>query len=474
MKKTKKLVSLLLALAMIFAMSLSVFAAGDNSIEVTSAQGGETYKIYKMLDADVNPGKTAYSYTLPAASPWRNFFTGSGAGAAYVDINTVDGTDYVNWKNSKTGASDLEAFGKAAAAYAAVTAGVTEAATAQSPTADSDIIFDGLDSGYYLITSTNGTLSMVATTPLDPQATVNEKNPDPTIEKKVEEGSSFGENNSAQIGDTVKFQVTINVKKGAKNYVMHDKMDDGLTFNKGSVQIAGLTKDTHYTVNTPAGGAATFKDGCTFEISFAEGYLNSITTDTTLTVTYSAVLNGTADVTAGENNQVQLKWGDNNHTEWGTTTTKTYQFEILKYDKADNTKKPLADAEFKLLKADGTEVKVVKVTDTEYRVANGNETGAGVPIVTVANNKIVVKGVDLAKYKLEETKSPHGYAKLSAPIEFTVANDNTLIVEVENTAGNTLPSTGGMGTTLFYVVGGILVIGAAAILILRKRASDNK
>lgn len=472
MKKTKKLVSLLLALAMIFAMSLSVFAAGNNSIKVTNAQGRETYKIYKMLDADVNPDKTAYSYTLSETSPWRNFFTGSGA--AYVEIKKVDETDYVTWKDGKTSASDLEAFGKVAAAYAATAAnGVTPVAT-QTPAADSDITFDGLDSGYYLITSTNGTLSMVETTPLKTQATVNEKNPNPTIEKKVEENGAFGTENSAQIGDTVNFQVKINVKKGAKNYVMHDKMEDGLTFNKDSVQIAGLTKDTHYTVNTPVSGAAVLADDCTFEISFTADYLKNIDTDTELTVNYSAVLNENADVTAGEMNKVQLNWGDNNHTEWGTTTTKTYQFEILKYDAADDAKKPLAGAEFKLLKADRTEVKVVKVTDTEYRVANGNETGTGVPIVTVANNKIVVKGVDLAEYQLEETKSPHGYAKLSAPKKFEVKEGQTVLVEVENTAGNTLPSTGGMGTTLFYVVGGILVIGAAAILILRKRASDNK
>lgn len=473
MKKTKKLVSLLLALAMIFAMSLSVFAAGSNSIQVNNAQGGETYKIYKMLDADVNPEKTAYSYTLPAGSPWASFFNTGGDGADYVDIKTVDGTAYVTWK--KTGASDYEAFGKAAAAYAATAANVTEAVAAQTPTADGTITFANLDSGYYLITSTNGTLSMVETTPLKNTVIVNEKNPDPTIEKKVEEGSLFGENNSAQIGDTVKFQVTINVKKGAKNYVMHDKMDDGLTFNKDSVQIDSLEKGTHYTVNTPAGGAAALADDCTFEISFTADYLNSITADTALTVTYSAVLNEKVDVTAGEKNQVQLKWGDNNHTEWGTTTTKTYQFEILKYDAADDTKKPLADAEFKLLKADGTEVKVVEVSDTEYRVANGAESGVVDTIKTVANNKIVVKGVDLAEYQLEETKSPHGYAKLSAPQKFEVKESNTILtVEVANTAGHTLPSTGGMGTTLFYVVGGILVIGAAAVLILRKRASDNK
>lgn len=472
MKKTKKLMSLLLALAMIFAMSLSVFAAGDNSIQVTNAQGGETYKIYKMLDVDVNPDKTAYSYTLPVASQWRNFFTGSGAGAAYVDIKTVEGTDYVTWKES--GASDYEAFGKAAAAYAATTAGVTEAVSAQTPAADGSITFDGLDSGYYLITSTNGTLSMVETTPLKTQATVNEKNPNPTIDKKVKENGTAGSENSAQIGDRVEFEVKINMKKGARNYVMHDKMEDGLTFNKDSVQINGLTKGTDYTVNTPADGIAALQDDCTFEIRFAEDYLNSLTADTTLTVTYSAVLNEKADVTAGEKNEALLKWGDKNQTEWSTTTTKTYQFEILKYDAADTSKNPLAGAEFQLLKADGTEVKVVKVTDTEYRVANGNETGAGVPIVTVANNKIVVKGVDLAEYQLEETKSPHGYAKLSAPKKFEVKEGQTVLVEVENTAGHTLPSTGGMGTTLFYIVGGILVIGAAAIFIFGKRTSVNK
>lgn len=472
MKKTRKLVSLLLALAMIFAMSLSVFAAGDNSIQVTNAQGGETYKIYKMLDVDVNPEKTAYSYTLPAGSPWASFFKTGGAGAAYVDIKTVEGTDYVTWKES--GASDYEAFGKAAAAYAATAAGVTEAVAAQTPTADGTFAFEGLDSGYYLITSTNGTLSMVETTPLQTAVTVNEKNPNPTIDKKVKENGTAGTENSAQIGDTVEFEVTINMKKGAENYVMHDKMEDGLTFNKNSVEISGLTKGTDYTVNTPADGTGAPSDDCTFEIRFADSYLNNLTENISLTVSYNAVLNEKADVTAGEKNEALLKWGDKNQTEWATTTTKTYQFEILKYDAADDTKTPLAGAEFQLLDADENEVEVVKISDTEYRVANGTESGIVDTIKTVANNKIIVKGVDLKNYKLKEVASPEGYAKLNDPQEFTVTIGQTVIVEVANTAGHTLPSTGGMGTTLFYVVGGILVIGAAVIFIFGKRTSVNK
>lgn len=474
MKKTKKLMSLLLALAMIFAMSLSVFATGDNSIQVTNAQGGETYKIYKMLDVDVNPDKTAYSYTLPAASQWRNFFTGSGA--AYVEIKNVDGTDYVTWKDGKKGDSDLEAFGKAAAAYAAATTGVTEAVAAQTPTADDSITFGGLDSGYYLITSTNGTLSMVETTPLDPQATVNEKNPNPTIDKKVKEDGALGTENSAQIGDTVEFEVKIDMKKGARNYVMHDKMEDGLTFDKDSVQIDGLTKGSDYTVNTSGDSTGAPLDDCAFEIRFADSYLNNLTENITLTVTYNAVLNENADITAGEKNEVQLKWGDKNQTEWSTTTTKTYQFEILKYDVADTSKNPLAGAEFQLKDDTDAVLKLVKESETLYRIANGDEPSVDETetIVTVAAGNIVVKGVDQAKYKLVETKSPQGYAKLNDPIEFNVKDDNTLVVEVENTAGHTLPSTGGMGTTLFYIVGGILVIGAAAIFIFGKRTSVNK
>lgn len=291
--------------------------------------------------------------------------------------------------------------------------GVTEVA-AQTPTADGSIAFEGLDSGYYLITSTNGTLSMVETTPLQTAVTVNEKNPNPTIDKKVKENGTAGTENSAQIGDTVEFEVTINMKKGAENYVMHDKMEDGLTFNKDSVEINGLTKGTDYTVNTPADGIAALQDDCTFEISFAEDYLNSLTADTTLTVTYSAVLNEKADVTAGEKNEALLKWGDKNQTEWSTTTTKTYQFEILKYDAADTSKNPLAGAEFQLKDDTDTVLKLVKESETLYRIANGDEPSVDETetIVTVAADNIVVKGVDQAKYKLVETKSPQGYAKL--------------------------------------------------------------
>ena len=458
MKHAKKFASLLLALVMVFALATTAFAAGTNSITVEGAQEGETYKLYKMLDLIVNESNTAYSYTVN--TEWKDFFT-TGAGKDYVDI---DSQGYVTWKESKKDSASMEAFGKAAAAAVSEK---TVVAT-QTPTADGSFTFANLDAGYYLITSSNGTLAIVDTTPTNPAATVNEKNPDHTLDKQVQEDSdsSWGKANSAQIGDTVNFKTTITVKKGAKNLIMHDKMEDGLSFNADSVAIASLTKGTDYTVVTTG-----LTDGCTFEIRFEQSYLDTITADTTLTVTYNAVLNKSADITNGEKNDAKITWGDASNTEWSETVTKTYQFDILKYAANDIEKNPLAGATFQLKDASGNVVKLVKVSDTEYRVDNVNEASAVDRFTTVASGKIVIKGVDLDKYTLVETAAPAGYNKLKDPVEVTVPETNALTVEVPNASGTELPSTGGMGTTIFYVLGSILVIGAAVLLVTKKRMS---
>ena len=463
MKHAKKLASLLLALVMVFALATTAFAAGTNSITVNGAQKGETYKLYKMLDLIVNEDQTAYSYTVN--TEWNDFFT-TGAGKDYVDI---DEQGYVTWKTGKDTAADMEAFGKAAAA---AVSGKTVVAT-ETPAADGSFTFANLDAGYYLITSSNGTLAIVDTTPTNPAATVNEKNSDHTLDKQVQEDSdsTWSKANSAQIGDTVNFKTTINVKKGAKNLVMHDKMEDGLTFSGAdSVAIAGLTKGTDYTVVVST-TEAPLTDGCTFEIRFTQSYLDTITSDTTLTVTYTAVLNEKADITNGEKNDAKITWGDASNTEWSETVTKTYQFDVLKYAANDTEKNPLAGATFQLKDASNNVVKLVKVSDTQYRVANGDETGAVESFTTVSTGKIVIKGVDLDKYTLVETAAPAGYNTLKDPVEVTVQASNALTVEVPNASGTELPSTGGMGTTIFYVLGSILVLGAAVLLVTKKRMS---
>ena len=460
MKHAKKLASLLLALVMVLSLATTAFAAGTNSITVNGAQKDETYKLYKMLDLIVNEDQTAYSYTVN--TEWNDFFT-TGAGKEYVDI---DAQGYVTWKTGKDTAADMEAFGKAAAA---AVSGKTVVAT-QTPAADGSFTFANLDAGYYLITSSNGTLAIVDTTPTNPAATVNEKNPDHTLDKQVQEDSdsSWGKENSAQIGDTVNFKTAITVKKGAKNVVMHDKMADGLSFNADSVAIAGLTKGVDYTVVTSG-----LSDDCTFEIRFTQSYLDTITSDTALTVTYTAVLNEKADITNGEKNDAQLTWGDASNTEWSETVTKTYQFAVLKYAATDTAKNPLAGATFQLKDASGKVVKLVKVSDTEYRVANGDETGAVDSFTTVATDKIVIKGVDLDSYTLVETEAPAGYNKLKDPVSVTVSADNALVIDVPNASGTELPSTGGMGTTIFYVVGSILVLAAVVLLITKKRMGNR-
>ena len=462
MKKTKRIATVLLALVMVLSLSVCAFAAGTNSITVNGAQGGETYKIYKMLDLKVDLDKNAYSYTVNSA--WNNFFTGEGAGAAYVTIDN----GYVTWKAGMDTAENMEAFAKAAAKYASDNQVV--AVAEQTPAADSNIVFNNLDSGYYLITSTNGTLAMVDTTPANTDPVVDEKNPNPTIDKEVMEDSTgtWGDSNSAQIGDTVYFHTSVTLMKGAKNYVLHDKMGEELTLNADSITVVGLTKGTDYTVVT-----TDLNDGCDFEVHFTQSYLDTIAASKTLVVEYNAVLNEKAKVESAALNETMLTWGDANHTEWDKTETKTYEFAVLKYAGADTAKHPLAGAVFQLKDANGNVVKLVKVSDTEYRVANGNEAGAVDRFTTVETGEIVIKGVDLDKYTLVETEAPEGYNKLKDPVEVTVNADNALVVEVPNNTGAELPSTGGIGTTIFYVVGGILVVGAAVVLTTRKRMEKN-
>ena len=463
MKKTKRIATVLLALVMVLSLSVCAFAAGTNSITVNGAQGGETYKIYKMLDLKVDLDKNAYSYTVNSA--WNNFFTGEGAGAAYVTIDN----GYVTWKAGMDTAENMEAFAKAAAKYASDNNNVAAVAT-QTPAADSNIVFNNLDSGYYLITSTNGTLAMVDTTPANTDPVVDEKNPNPTIDKEVMEDSTgaWGDSNSAQIGDTVYFHTSVTLMKGAKNYVLHDKMGEELTLNADSITVVGLTKGTDYTVVTTG-----LTDGCDFEVHFTQSYLDTIAASKTLVVEYNAVLNEKAKVESAALNETMLTWGDANHTEWDKTETKTYEFAVLKYAGADPEKNPLAGAVFQLKDANGNVVKLVKVSDTEYRVANGNEAGAVDNFTTVETDKIVIKGVDLDKYTLVEIEAPEGYNKLKDPVKVNVNADNALVVEVPNNTGAELPSTGGIGTTIFYVVGGILVVGAAVVLTTRKRMEKN-
>ena len=453
----KKSATLLLALVMILSLAIPAFAAGTNTITVNGTVANETYKIYKLFDLSVNEEMTAYTYTVK--EEWKGFFT-TGAGKDYVKI---DDQGYVTIE------SEEKAAGLAKAAAAALD-GKTVVGSIQA-TGES-VTFTGLDNGYYLITSTLGTLAMTDTTPTKPDAEVDEKNKEDTIVKEVKEDSTgkFGKENDAQIGDVVEFKSTITLVKNTRNVVVHDKMDSGLTYTAGSVAIEGLTKGNQYTVNENP------EDKDTFDIVFSQDYLDSLTEPTTvLTLTYTATLNENA-VVKGENgvaivdqyNKTKITYGDKQSVEDQTVTT-THKFVVNKFAAGVED---LADAVFSL-KKDGKVVKLIKLDDTNYRVANGNEAGAVDTFVTVDIGDIVIWGVDADDdYTLEEITAPAGYNKLPAEVEVTVNADNNTQVDVENKAGTELPSTGGVGTTMFYVIGGLMMLMAVVLLVTKKRMAS--
>lgn len=483
MKTLKKLGVILSVFAVVFALGITAFAQGDNTITVKTNAENETYSIYKMLDLSVDEKFTAYRYTV--AENWEEFFT-TGAGKDYV---TIDAQGYVTWKDGKNTESEMIAFGKSATEYAKNKSiqAIETKTSEKDEDAVKDVVFNNLESGYYLVTSSLGTKVIVQTTPDNPAPSINEKNALPTVEKQVKEDSTgvFGKENTAEIGQTVEFKTTVNAKSGAKNYILHDKMDECFNLDGASIKVTvgdrELTKDTDYTVNFTCG------DGCTFEISFKQTYLDTLTEDAEITVAYSAELNEKAKIFAETNKNITyLTYGDNsNKTEQSQTETKTFTFDIVKTDKND---KSLNGAKFELYdaKTEGNKIALVKESDGSYRIATTDEKNAsGFVSAVIEAGTVIVKGVDgdaSTKYYLEEIEAPVGYNKLADRKEIAVngqnlsatVEDNTYVsggVQIVNNTGSELPSTGGIGTTVFYCVGGALVIGAIVFLIAKKRMS---
>ena len=471
MKKTfKKLFAALLAAALVLAMAVPAFAVtntGTNgSITINNTVKDETYTIYKLFDLDsYDTAHNAYFYTV--VEDWKDFFT-TGAGSKYIDLTNGHPT----WKAGVDSTDDSDTV--AALAKAALDWAKVKGITGTKETATGDTVnFSGLDLGYYLVDSSLGALCGLNTT--KPDAIIKEKNGQPTIDKKVKNGDTWDTTNDAKIGDTVEFKVEVKVEAGAKNYVVTDTMDAGLSFSSGSIQVDGVAlNDTIATLTLKQ------KEGDpTFTLTFADSYVADKIGET-IVVTYAATLNANA-VVAGNKNSATLHYS-NQHTVNKETTTYTHEFDLLKVDGADH--KLLDGAEFKLYDAKDsvTPIKVVPVAGG-YRVANGNEAGA-TETIAVTGGKVHISGLDKTTYWLEETKAPDGYNKLTErkPVNLTSGSNNTTLeaaattwseadhgVAVENNAGTVLPSTGGMGTTLFYVVGGGLMVAAVVLLVTKKR-----
>lgn len=430
--------------------------------------------------------------------------------------------------------NEAKAFAKIVAAHLSETkTDFTE--TKDTNGATTEYKAENLAAGYYLVKDqdssigagkedayTNYIMEVVGAVTVKPKSAV------PKVDKNIVENKTEKNATTAKVGDVVNFELTGTLPNNYADYTkyqyeFHDTLSKGLTYN-GDVEVFVKNGETEtklasdsYTV-TPAKNTATTTptDATTITVKFANLKANTvigkddasvtIDKDSKIIVRYSATLNKNAVVgEEGNTNTVKLVYSnDPNGTSTGTTkddkaTVYTFQLNVTKVDGADNTKK-LAGAKFKLyyekedtkyyatvnLSEDDNKDKITGWTTTE---ANGTE------LTTDTNGNITVKGLKEGTYYLEETEAPDGYNKLTAPVKVEITNDSTNIhklnsvkadgvdgtvgddkaigtITIANNKGSTLPSTGGMGTKLFYTIGGILMAGAAIVLVVRKRRSD--
>lgn len=511
MKLIKKIAAIMFAFMMVVSMSCNVKAdegttptTGETgTITINNAIPEQTYTIYKILDLEsyspkeVN-GKETGNFAYKPSSEWKSFIEGESVKDIYF---TFDG-EYVSWKEN----ADPAAFAKLALDYAkqdgstVKTSTTNTAPTASAGQTTSTVTFDKLSLGYYLVDSSVGTLCSLDTT--KPTVEIKEKNGVPSVDKKVSntQNGTYATSNTASIGDTVYFKTTITAQPGAQNYVLHDKMDARLTFNESSVKVKLNKKKTNenkdltntdYSLVTT--GLENTDPKCTFHINFIQTLCDSLEVDDTITVTYSATLNENAVIAGeGNKNETWLKYGENNNleTNHSTTDTKTFAVNVFKFYKAKNdltTEKGLPDANFTLSKnSDGTDpIKLINKGSNTYRVAKKDETNTITVVTTPADGKFTIQGLGAGTYYLTETKQPDGYNKLAKSVKVeidvygAITVDGKLItgvdklVKVENKTGTVLPSTGGAGTTMIYLVGAVLVLGSGVVLVTKRRVKGK-
>ena len=496
MKYMKKFIALIAVLTLALAMAVPAFAASGTAsstgtITIDNAVTGTTYKAYRIFDLEsYDTNKDVYSYKLN--TKWNDFSTYSTT----IDSNTVSAADffsvnsagYIEWNGEKKDAgADFAKLAKAFVDANSIACDKKETAT------DATVTFTNLTLGYYLVDTSLGSLCSLDTTA--PSVTIQEKNSDTTIEKKIVITGTTGDekvdSNSAGIGDTVNFSITITVKDGdPKGYVLHDKLS-GLTFDPDSLEVkvgtTKLTANTDYTLETnPA-------DGDSFDVKFKDGKLK---TNDVVVVTYSATVAADATIAgAGNKNTAKLVYNGKDSTK-EETTTYVWKLNVHKYAlDSTNHEVALSGAKFVLYRMDNGVKKYATLTNNKI---DGwvTDKGDATTLETSGEGDILIEGLNVGTYYLEETEAPAGYNKLTKPIEVKITatsdatgvsetveyrnqNDSTYTpatdatVKVLNKAGTQLPSTGGIGTTLFYVIGGGLMAVAAVLLVTKKRMNNK-
>lgn len=297
--------------------------------------------------------------------------------------------------------------------------------------------------------------------------------------------------NNANIGDIITFNTVVNVKKGAQSYVLHDKMSAGLKLNKklnaDNDKPVLITKDNHekliygtdYTFTETTDG---------FTIDFSEAFLKRFEDkEYALIVMYSATLTEEAVIGGtGNTNETYLKYGVSSESNHSTTTTYTFGIPVLKYTGIEKT--PLAGAKFKLYtdsncNDESTALKFSLNNNNKYRYDSTN--GKTVLTSLETTGRIDIEGLEAGTYYLKEIEAPKGYNLLANAVEVQITQDGKVMVkkganleevtevEVENKTGTVLPSTGGVGTTMIYLIGAVLVLGSGVVLATKRRVKGK-
>ena len=506
MKHIKKLASLLLVLVMVFALATTAFAEETAySITINNSAKDHTYEAYQIFTGDLS-GTTL-----------SNIVWGSGVSEAG---QTALGDAAAKAETLKTEA-DAKAFAKAVAPY------LTTAAGSANTVTDGKYVISGLAAGYYLVKDQDGSLTgdadayteyiikVVSDTTATPKSSV------PTVEKKVKDTndstgvtSDWQDSADYDIGDSIPFQLKATLADNVSSYttykvVFHDTLSKGLTYNNDAkVYIDGTeTNGFAVTATVNADGTTTLTVSCDDVKALGAGNSSVITVEYTAKLNENAVLGS-----AGNPNEVYLEYSNNpNKSEKGNNETgETPKDVVIVFtyktiiNKVDSENKPLTGAAFKL-------EKLIKGKD------GAADTWTTVKEFTVdeTTTSFTFSGLDDGQYKLTETKTPAGYNTID-PIYFVIeathdvtadaptlktlnayltdANGNkqtemkdgesvnidlgtvdltagSITTTVVNKSGSELPSTGGIGTTIFYVLGGVLVLAAVVLLVTKKRMS---
>ena len=474
MKKMRKIFALLIAMVMVLGMSTMAFAAEDEepsapatgTITITlptekqAPTQATTYKIYKVFDATVDAtDNTKVSYKLCSGDTLSADMTAAGF--------SVDGAGNVSFDGTMVATGDAsDTVIKAIAGY------VTEADvvdTVVSAVGDTTVTSKVLPYGYYYITTTSGTAVTIDTNNNTP--TVQDKNIIPVVVKSA--GTQYDAASKeaiAAVGTSQSYTAVITKTHGATNVVFKDTMTNQTYNGDVKVTVGGTEVAAGATTYSVSGA----KGDATFTVTFVNDYIAGLADNTEITLNYSALITSDALSTNPATNTATLTSGNGNSVD--SETIKTYNAKIS-VNKIDGDKKPLAGAKFKLKNADG-KYYAGSTTDGE---ANWTADGIEVEAVAVTDESGAVvsytanfMGLKDGTYTLEESTVPTGYNK-AADSTVTIAAGNYTAdnleqtSEVTNNAGAELPSTGGIGTTIFYIIGAILVIGAGVVLVTRRR-----